>query len=500
MIKTSCSKFSGTITALTVILAAVLSGGLLAGCEPVQPYRTVNPDPNQVCDPDVRYNVAEECRANLHEHSKDYDLFFTEFTDQGLQYASEQYPEAGFQINKTIEGLKSIANQDGVKGISVITFVHGWKHNARHDDENVSSFRALLRSTASIEEALNSGYRVVGVYVGWRGLSISPEPFSELSFWSRKATALRVAQGSPRELFNRLRSFKCAQNLQAARVKDPAGNHDSCTDLVSNGPQLPKVRMMMIGHSFGGWILYNAMAGSLIESLTYEGDTEQLDTVNLRFADMIVLLNPAFEASRYTPLHRIATTRSHYPRYQAPLLVSVTTSADWATGLAFPAGRFVNSLFERATNEEENDAITHTMGHMPKYITHELHNDENQPSECAKWKPLYKITNPEERSQQVKNNLDSETANTNNFPGTRQKLDTGWQRTFCGGAKLTHEQHDPNSIIWNVRTDSSIMTGHNNITNPLLTDFIRQLYRDTILYPSINSNVAPAMSLQVEQK
>ena len=63
----------------------------------------------------------------------------------------------------------------------------------------------------------------------------------------------------------------------------------------------------MIGHSFGAWILYNAVAGSLVESLTHADDTGGQANVNTRFADMIVLLNPAFEAVRYTPLHRIAS-------------------------------------------------------------------------------------------------------------------------------------------------------------------------------------------------
>jgi hypothetical protein len=97
--------------------------------------------------------------------------------------------------------------------------------------------------------------------------------------------------------------------------------------------------------------------------------------------------------------------------------------------------------------------------------------------------------------------LQAENANIDSFPGNRQALDNHWQRTFCGGAQLTHKQHNPNSVIWNVQTDSSIMTGHNDITNPLLIDFIRQLYRDTLHYPLLaRSNVVPPPPAQVQQK
>jgi hypothetical protein len=249
--------------------------------------------------------------------------------------------------------------------------------------------------------------------------------------------------------------------------------------------------MIMIGHSFGAWILYNAVAGSLIESLTYGRDTDGPDAVNPRYADMVVLLNPAFEASRYTPLHRVATS-VRYSRYQAPLLVSVTSAADWATRRAFPVGRFINTAFERAAGDEERVAIKYTMGHMPEYITHELRASDEQPAECARWVPLRRIRDPEQRRLQAGENKKAEEANIDRFPGARRALEARWQRAFCGGTLLQHVQHDPNSIIWNVHTDASVMNGHNDINNDRLFEFVRQLYHDTVLYPlPTGSNVVP---------
>ncbi len=473
-------------------LGALVLAGLMPGCEDLKPYRTAHPTVAPVCDPDAAYMVPEACRASVVERSGDYELFFTEFTDQGLQYSAEPPSSAAArQIDTTLDGLKRIAATPGVKGVSVVVFVHGWKHNASHDDANVRSFRALLRSAALFEQARNSGYRVVGVYVGWRGLSLRDEPLANLSFWTRKATALRVAQGSPRELFNRLRSFKCAQNRASAREQGRMGDSADCDEAPSSGLQRPKVRMIMIGHSFGAWILYNAVAGSLIESLTYARDTDDPNAVNMRYADMVVLLIAAFEASRYTPLHRVATS-SRYHRYQAPLLVSVTTAADWATRRAFPVGRFINTVFENAAGDEERVATKYTMGHIPQYITHELHAVDEQPAECANWAPLRRISDPAQRRRQAEENRRAEEANINNFPGVRQALETGWQRAFCGGARLKHVNYDPNSVIWNVRTDRTIMNGHNDIDNDRLFEFVRQLYHDTVLYPlPTGSNVVP---------
>ncbi len=74
------------------------------------------------------------------------------------------------------------------------------------------------------------------------------------------------------------------------------------------------------------------------------------------------------------------------------MLVTVTSSGDYATRSAFPIGRFVNSIMEDSANEEETYATKYTMGHMTgsraNYITHELifRNDGDEP--CQGWRPL----------------------------------------------------------------------------------------------------------------
>jgi len=72
------------------------------------------------------------------------------------------------------------------RGVLTVVFVHGWKHNASAEDENVASFRKLLPKVAKMTPTR----RVIGVYVGWRGLSIDwGDWLTNISYWDRKATA-----------------------------------------------------------------------------------------------------------------------------------------------------------------------------------------------------------------------------------------------------------------------------------------------------------------------
>jgi pimeloyl-ACP methyl ester carboxylesterase len=97
----------------------------------------------------------------------------------------------------------------------------------------------VLQQTADAEAAVGSNRHVIGIFVGWRGLSFYAGWLTNLTFWNRKTAALRVALGSVRELFARLRRFR--------------ESHDSDSTLV------------IVGHSFGGLVVFSALAQSLVE-------------------------------------------------------------------------------------------------------------------------------------------------------------------------------------------------------------------------------------------
>src|SRR6516225_160945 len=77
-------------------ITAVLGLGIAVftvGCTQLQPHHTSVPGdastavkPNCTPDPAKQWSVASECVSLLVERTRDYDLYFTEFDDQGWAY------------------------------------------------------------------------------------------------------------------------------------------------------------------------------------------------------------------------------------------------------------------------------------------------------------------------------------------------------------------------------------------------------------------------------
>jgi hypothetical protein len=459
-------------TALAVIL--------LIGCTPKLPYRTEVPS--------VSGNVQQHCAqaqanpgpagqgSSSHQRLPYADLFFVEFDDQGLLYPSDgrEFGRASRHIDALMAGLESLAKMGG---LSIVVYVHGWKHNAQAADPDVERFRQLLADACLIEQAKakegGKQHRVVGVYVSWRGKSIDlPEPWISTSFWDRKNTAEHVAQGESRALFARLRAFQTAQN-SVTSIGVPVRTAAEAAKLTF--PE-KKVLLILLGHSFGGLIIYNSVAQSLINSLYEAVPNPQGKKVIARFADMIIIANPAFEALRYTPLHRAAAT-STFEEYQTPVFVSITSTADTATRLFFPLGRHFSTIFQTHASDEEREANRRTMGHIKSYITHDL---ELGGSACEGWKPPPEnVKDMQENVEDIHRNLKLEIDNARGFFKTPPPAK--WTRIFCGNTTLRHSAGHQYSPIWNVRTTGDLVPDHSDITGAAFVSFVRQLYHDVIL-------------------
>ena len=162
----------------------------------------------------------------------------------------------------------------------------------------------------------------------------------------RQQAGQRVAVGSVRELFGRFRHYRNHR-------KDAGG--------------APLV--VIVGHSFGGMIVYSALAQSLIEAASTTAAK-----VTSRFADLVLLVNPAFEAARYLPIYDLVRerTRRKIGTDQPPVFVCATAQNDWATGLAFPIGNALSYLTESWRGVQERQAMVNTIGHLPWLKTHDL--------------------------------------------------------------------------------------------------------------------------------
>lgn len=262
------------------------------------------------------------------------------------------------QVNRALARIAT-ANEHS-DGAIVVLYVHGWNHNADQRDDNVLGFHEQLQRIAS-GERVRPGQPprpVVGIYVGWRGKVGKLLPINMLSFYSRRGAAERVASLATTETIYRL-----------------------ITDAKHN----PRTRVVLIGHSFGGAILETALSQALVGFLL-QNKGEDIDFP----ADLVVLINPAaqaIQAKQFVEIlarHRLRLYRTDEDEaihLERPLIVSMTSSGDWATGVAFPIGLGVKGLTKnfRSYGSEYCNAATpqrvyyrRAAGHTRELLSHRV--------------------------------------------------------------------------------------------------------------------------------
>jgi hypothetical protein len=497
----------------------------LAGCAQTAPFRPLT-KAQTGCVPNeqtgkLSADAVIQCASHSFEHASvqgqtpyDYSLYFVEVDDQGWERApsSLTQTQGDFLLDAIRDRVRPKAEPRSheqqlistkLHRFHLVVFVHGWKHNANVQDGNVESFRRVLREIAIAER--NGGgtdREVIGIYIGWRGDSINwPEPIKSLSFWDRKNTAAEVAQGSLREIFARLDALSDEANKPWQEFQQKLiGSPPTLLQKYSGGAETVKepekvVRALFIGHSFGGHILLTALGGSVLRDLAgyderYRGFTQKSDCYKKniaglqRDADMVVLINPAVEGTRYEPLHQIRNKWSE-ACYRSPLFVSITSREDTATKLAFPLGRRLSTVFEEYSgNDAEKQADTKTFGHDERYITHDLRllrsalhaaapDPEQIPSICSGW----------ERDSLIER-IGKEFRNGRKFlDDAKSKY---WRpnekRFFCAGTVLEPRSniHASYAPILNIQADGDLIPDHNNIYGTQFISFLRELYMDSL--------------------
>jgi hypothetical protein len=278
------------------------------------------------------------------EAPKSVHLGFVEFDDQG--YLLE--PALKDELMQRIE---SMAVQ---QPLLIVVYAHGWKHNAADGDTDIAAFQKLLLRVAAADHEVCkrsacARRHVVGVYLGWRGLSATLEPFKELSFWSRKSRAHRVGTDGATEVIAELAKIKSSSNALPGRSRSD------------------ETHLVLTGHSFGGALLYSATEQLLIRDSAFP----TRGTLRRNVADLVVLVNPAFEAARFHAIQRKAS-RLAFDRTQRPILAVFTSKTDTATGVAFPLGRGLSTLFQSYTSPEQRSQNVTALGHYAPFHTHEL--------------------------------------------------------------------------------------------------------------------------------
>ncbi|WP_213881811.1 hypothetical protein [Pseudomonas sp. dw_358] len=274
-------------TLLVVVLLMV------AGCTPNAPFRSL----------DKRSCPAEQkggCGVGFYETHPRYDLGFVEYTERGNDF----YPE---RTNALLAQIKTYANSDGV---AIIVFVHGWRHNAAEDDANVQSFNEALATIAQLD--ILGPRKLVGVYVGWRGLTLHGLQSEALTYWDRKATAEQVGRAGVTQLLLNL------EHIDRSDTKN---------------------LMLTVGHSFGGALVLSALNNVLLDRMVSAQYGQEVKS----FGNGVILLNPAIEADKGLALKenslKLGLTGVKIPG----LLYVVSSEGDMATTTPFRLGQDIGT-------------------------------------------------------------------------------------------------------------------------------------------------------------
>lgn len=404
---------------LSLITGSML---ILGGCMPNHIVRNQDHAGAEIFQGTVVQCPADAWQVVQSEQSEQVTqahLGFVEFDDQGALHNRALARSVTDKIRKLSEDAPLL----------VIVFAHGWKHSARAQDSNVRDFaEMLLRVVKEDKEACAGaaceGRKVVGLYVGWRGLSARVEPFKELSFWTRKSRAERIGLDGAMEVIADLK-------------KIDAGN--------------PNNKLILVGHSFGSALLYTAIQQQLMRDTAFL----KSGSIAREAADLIILVNPAIEASRFDSLHSRAAEMTHSDT-QKPILAIFTSKGDTATGKAFPLGRTVGTLFQSHVSSEQKAKNRTAIGHYGSFITHDLlpARADAQPHEVLVLPAYQEYGCAWQRYQH----------------GVTDSWDlNGLSLVRRPGMQTEGQRRNP---YYNVSVDESIINGHNGIWGLHFSQFI----------------------------
>ncbi len=340
---------------------------------------------------------------------KDYSLAFIEFGEMGSYQDTSQVQKAVELVQHTRQPL-------------VITYVHGWQNNAGSDD--VGRFSKFLSEVAQTPLIKSKEFHVIGVYLGWRGKLTNVPIAKELTFYSRKAAAERLAN-----------NFDCFDAISS--IAEAARKHRKGQEQYT----------ILLGHSFGGLVVERAVAHSIDSQM--HGRSHGRNSLP---ADLTLVLNPASDSILSRQI--ISALYQEKTENTRPLFISITSTADDATGKIFPIGtslsavtKTFNQVFDPAspnTKKSERDFYTSTPGHNKSLVNHVAEKDKqpyqnSRPGLTALEINLSRILNPDEVV----------------LPGKQGDFEL-WRIHPIGTIDVPY---------WDIQVDKSIIKDHGDIWN-----------------------------------
>ncbi|MEM7217424.1 MAG: hypothetical protein AAF515_03600 [Pseudomonadota bacterium] len=429
------------LTLVAIALATALV--LFVFSTQTEPYHT---NATRIGDCVGAASSSPSCRMAVYQDHGDFDVAFAEYTDRGNAQDARRIEAVLAQI-----GARAAPDANGAV---VITFIHGWKHNAHEEDSNLVDFKKILAGLAAA--GVTGERRLIGLYVGWRGESLDLRWANNLTFWDRKQVAEEVGRGGVTRLLLEL------DRIDAARDDNI---------------------LVVIGHSFGGAITLSALSDVLTGRVVQR-------TARRRYAasiaDGIIVLNPAIEANQALHLVEAALEEDYRPE-QHPLFVSISSDADRATHWVFPAGQTVGLLLTwRQSDLTRSYLVDRTQPGVPQVLKEE-HLDATTVGNFAPFLTHRMTFNDTDSEPTI------ELAACETVPQACEPH--GW--TTLGG-QPTIDPKPANFPLFFIKTDASVMNGHNDIFNPKMQAFLQILIDDVVARGGA-AKPAPSILRQPEQ-
>lgn len=297
-------------------------------------------------------------QGNEAQKSLGYDLGFIEFQEDGKPYALRKECDPGeacvlersISVRRQAKGqLEAVVDRlKQNKSNYVVVFVHGWRHDASIGDGDVRNFRIYAAHAARFvadRAAVDDAYkdtRVTAIYIGWRGARTDETWLSRKIPWVGGAIGTFSAVFT---LFDRkpVSEAIAPSALSALRAIENTLGVDAYSQLPRKGPN----KMIVFGHSLGGNMLMTALQDDLVKKVTLHDPHSYMQPV---LGDLVVLINPASEASKWTSVQRALWRRLalvngerrpgadyeasqlFFRDDQRPFFISATAARNWPPG------------------------------------------------------------------------------------------------------------------------------------------------------------------------
>jgi hypothetical protein len=405
-----------------------------------------------------------------------YKMAFIEFGDQGSPLDNYQRKAALEMIHEAKRPL-------------LFVYIHGWQNNATSSD--VCRFEHFLDSVSRSTAFTGRNIDVRGVYIAWRGRTITAPGLEFFTFWDRKAAGESIAAAN-----------SCLSTIQELAV-------------VAREPGKDFHRTVLLGHSFGALVLGNTISHSILGSnspwdmaVAFNSAASSVNTRQLmQELDYYYEYDPQRRA--YVSRKNLGGTEMRTIPESRPAIVYLQAENDTATTTAFPLGQEARNILglrfhwqkvpvpghhgDRVSEREFYQRTPGNSSHLINYHVRplgetappaDLKSRENRAFEAnfIRSHPDYSFyTSEQNDGHEAKFCRDDKYDSDAVRPPTGKETWRRWKFEYTGNARVP---------CWVVRVPKDIISGHGGLWSDNSVAMLAALFRIQFP-PSADGNVAP---------